>query len=360
MLAVASGADSRLDLVGLIGLADPPRPDSADMVKSLQAEGVRVIMITGDALPTARAVAREIALSGNVCDTASIRDGVLAPDCAVIAGVLPEDKYRLVKALQANGHVVGMTGDGVNDAPALKQADVGIAVSSATDVAKAAAALVLTESGLPGVLTAVLLSRRTYQRMLTYALNASAKKIEMPIFLSVVFLTTGLFALTPLLMVLLLVANDFATMTITTDRVTASSRPDRWRVNQLLLGASAVAVPFLLLSLGIFFASRSWFGLDLAHLQTVAFVTLAFSTQATVYLVREPRLAWRSRPGNRLLVVSGLVLVAVAALALGGWLMSPISPTLLAMVLVAVVLWAFAVDLVKAFAFRRLGLHRIV
>jgi len=126
VLAVASGADSRLELVGLVGLADPPRPDSRGLVRDLQTEGVRVIMITGDALPTARAVAREIGLSGNVCEAASIRDGVLAPDCAVMAGVLPEDKYRLVKALQAQDHVVGMTGDGVNDAPALKQADVGI------------------------------------------------------------------------------------------------------------------------------------------------------------------------------------------------------------------------------------------
>jgi H+-transporting ATPase len=359
VLAVASGADSRLELVGLVGLADPPRPDSRGLVRDLQTEGVRVIMITGDALPTARAVAREIGLSGNVCEAASIRDGVLAPDCAVMAGVLPEDKYRLVKALQAQDHVVGMTGDGVNDAPALKQADVGIAVSSATDVAKAAAALVLTESGLPGVLTAVQLSRRTYQRMLTYALNASAKKIEMPIFLSVVFLATGLFALTPILMVLLLVANDFSTMTITTDRVVASSRPDRWRVNQLLLGASAVAFPFLLLSLTIFFLARTWLGLDLAHLQTVAFVTLAFSTQATVYLVREPRLAWRSRPGSWLLAVSGLVLVTVSVLALGGWLMTSISAALLGTILAAVILWALAVDLLKVVAFRRLGLHRL-
>ena len=358
VLAVASGADSRLELVGLVGLADPPRPDSGGLVRDLQAEGVRVIMITGDALPTARAVAREIGLSGSVCEAASIREGVLASDGAVIAGVLPEDKYRLVKALQAQDHVVGMTGDGVNDAPALKQADVGIAVSSATDVAKAAAAMVLTESGLPGVLTAVRLSRRTYQRMLTYALNASAKKIEMPIFLSVVFLTTGLFALTPLLMVLLLVANDFSTMTITTDRVVASTRPDRWRINQLLLGASAVAVPFLLLSLAVFFLARTWLGLDLAHLQTVAFVTLAFSTQATVYLVREPRFAWRSRPGSWLLAVSVLVLATVGVLSLGGRLMTSISPAVLGMILAAVFLWALAVDMIKAVAFRRLGLHR--
>ena len=217
----------------------------------------------------------------------------------------------------------------------------------------------LPNPGLPGVLTAAQLSRRTYQRMLTYALNASAKKIEMPIFLSVIFLTTGLFALTPILMVLLLVANDFSTMTITTDRVVASSRPDRWRVNQLLLGASAVAAPFLVLSLTIFVLAQTWLGLDLAHLQTVAFVTLAFSTQATVYLVREPRLAWRSRPGSWLLAVSGLVLVIVAVLAVAGWLMTPISPALLGTILAAVVLWALAVDLLKVVAFRRLGLHRL-
>ena len=357
VLAVASGEGDELHLAGLVGLQDPPRPESARLVADLQRLGLRVIMITGDTLPTARAVAGAVGLAGTACDAAEIRDRALSPDCAVLADVLPEDKFNLVRRLQEQGHVVGMTGDGVNDAPALKQAEVGIAVANATDVARAAASIVLTQPGLGDVVSAIELSRRIYQRMLTYALNSSIKKLEVPVFLSLVFLITGRIALSPLLMVLLLFANDFATMAITTDRAPSSQRPNRWHVRPLLLGALGVALPSLALTLAVFWAGGAVLGLGADRLQTLAFVTLAFGSQATVYLVREPRRVWSSRPGPWLMAASAWAVVTVAVLASAGWLMAALSPVLVAVVLVAVGLWAVLIDWFKLRLFGRLGLH---
>ena len=359
VLAIASGERTELHLAGLVGLQDPPRPESRALIADLQRLGLRVIMITGDTLPTARAVAAEVGLVGAACDAAETRDRALSPDCAVLADVLPEDKFNLVRRLQEQGHVVGMTGDGVNDAPALRQAEVGIAVANATDVARAAASIVLTQPGLGDVVAAIDLSRRIYQRMLTYALNSSIKKLEVPVFLSLVFLATGRIALSPLLMVLLLFANDFATMAITTDRSTSSRRPNRWRVRPLLLGALGIALPSLLVMLAVFWAGSALLHLDATQVQTLGFVTLAFQSQATVYLVREPRHAWSSRPGPWLVVASTGAIVAVAILASAGWLMAALSPAVVGAVLVAVGLSAVLTDWFKLWLFGRLGLHAV-
>ncbi len=185
VLAVAAGTGDHLKLAGLLALQDPPREDSKRMVQNLHDLGVRVLMVTGDNLITARAVAAQVGIGERVCAAEILRQpNVVVEDCDVFARVLPEEKFRLVQKLQQAGHIAGMTGDGVNDAPALKQAEVGIAVSNATDVAKAAASLVLTQPGLGGVVEAVETSRRIYQRMLTYTLNKIMKTVEISIFLT--------------------------------------------------------------------------------------------------------------------------------------------------------------------------------
>ena len=180
VLSVAAGMEHSLEFAGLLGLEDPIRDDSKTLVQSLKSLGVRVIMVTGDGPATALAVSLRVDIGDRVGSAEDLRNGAgLATEkYDVFAGVFPEDKFRLVQALQQQGHVVGMTGDGVNDAPALKQAEAGIAVSTATDVAKAAASVVLTESGLTGVLRAVETGRRIYQRMLTYTLNKIIKTLE--------------------------------------------------------------------------------------------------------------------------------------------------------------------------------------
>ncbi len=188
VLAVAAGAtttdDGGLQLAGLVALGDPVRSDSAALVAHLDDLGVRVVMVTGDAAPTALAVARDVGIGervGSVDDLRAQPDADI--DFDVMAGVLPADKLALIERAQHAGHVVGMTGDGVNDAPALKRAEVGIAVSTATDVAKSAASLVLTDEGLANVVAAVETGRRVYQRMLTYTLNKIAKTFQVSLFL---------------------------------------------------------------------------------------------------------------------------------------------------------------------------------
>ena len=203
--------------------------------------GVQTVMVTGDAAPTAATVAAAIGLEGPVCPPGAIPDSAGPGDFAVYAGVFPEDKFRLVKAFQGKGHIVGMCGDGANDAPALRQAQMGIAVSTATDVAKSAASMVLTEPGLEGIVTAIKEGRSTFQRILTYTLNALVKKFQLVLFLGAGLLITGHAVLTPMLMALLLITGDFITMSLTVDRATPSPRPDAWRIGTVTAAAGPSA-----------------------------------------------------------------------------------------------------------------------
>jgi len=339
VLAVAADRGEGLQLAGLVALEDPLRPDSAALVAALQGLGVRVIMVTGDSAATARAVAAAV--------------GVREQD--VFAGVFPEDKLRLVERLQRGGHVVGMTGDGVNDAPALKRAEAGIAVASATDVAKAAASMVLTESGLSGVERAVETGRRIYQRMLTYILNKIMKTLEIGVFVSVGVMLTGRFVISPLLIVLLLFTNDFVTMAIATDRVGFSASPDRWQVGRLMRTAGTLAAMVLVLSFAVLAVGLLVLHLPLAQLQTLVFVMLVFTGQGNVYLVRERGRLWHSRP-SRWLVASSLADVAVVSLlATRGILMAPLPLPLVGALLGVVALYLLAMDAAKVRILRRLG-----
>lgn len=350
VLAVASGvANHHLEFRGLFGFIDPLREDSKGLIESLRELGVRVVMVTGDATATATAVARQLGIGERVCT----RDAVGSPlGCDVFAGVLPEDKYHLVQALQRAGHVVGMTGDGVNDAPALKQAEVGIAVASAADVAKAAASIVLTQPGLAGVVAAVETGRRIYQRMLTYTLNKIVKTIEVALFLSIGFLATGTLVTTPRLILLLLLTNDFVTMSIARDRVSFSPKPDRWNVRSLVTSATGLALAWLAFSLAVVFAGRHLVHLALAPLQTLAFLVLVFGGQANVYLVRERRHFWRSRPSLWMLGATTADLLFVTTLAVEGVLMAPVAPAVVGTLLVAVMGFMTVLDLGKVVLFR--------
>ncbi len=361
VLAVAVAEPGQaLRLAGLLALQDPPREDSARLVASLREFGVRVMMVSGDGAATSRAVAGQVGIGNRVCPPEQLPQA-LAGDASgydVFARVLPEDKFRLVQALQRSGAVVGMSGDGVNDAPALKLAEVGIAVSSATDVAKAAASLVLTRPGLVDVLAAVETSRRIYQRMVTYILNKIMKTIEIAIFLSFGFMLTGTFVVTPRLVVLLLFTNDFVTMSIASDRVTAPARPQHWNVPRLLAGAGALAAMVLVLSFSVFLLGRDVFHVPLARLQTLIFAMLVFTGQGNVYLVRERDHFWRSRPGGWLILASVLDILLVCLLASQGLLMTAVPLAWLAMLLVVVVIYLLLVDQVKVSVLRRLSARR--
>lgn len=358
VLAVAFGSSrTTLRLAGLIALEDPPRSDSAALVNGLKELGIRVVMVTGDNAATAGVIAERIGIGGPVAapDTLDRADGARALDYGVYARVFPEHKIKLIRLLQSAGHVVGMTGDGVNDAPALRQADVGIAVSGATDVARAAAAVVLTEPGLVDVLAAVRTSRRIYQRMLTYTINKIMKTLEIAIFLTLGVIITRAFVITPLLIVLLLFTNDFVTMSIATDNVGYSQYPDRWNVRTLMLTGGLLAALVLVLSFAVFFVGRDLLGLKLAELQTLVFVMLVATGQGNIYLIRERGPFWRSRPSRLLMLSSVMDILVVAALATTGVLMTPVSLGLIIVLLVVVASYLFVLDGVKVRVLSRLA-----
>ena len=359
VIAVAEGQGSELHLMGLLGLEDAVRDDSKSVVSQIQEAGVRIVMVTGDNAITAKAVAQQVGIAGGVCPPEQLHghDTGETLDCGVFAGVFPEDKFKLVRRFQRRGEVVGMSGDGVNDAPALRQAEAGVAVANATDVAKAAAAMVLTQPGLSGVVPAIETSRRVFQRIITYTLNMLVKKIEMMALLVIGFLVTWHKPLTPMLMVLILFLNDFLTMSLATDRMEFSLQPNRWNTRGILKAAIILAGWKLAFSLGVFLFGFYLLHLDMPHLQTLTFVTLIFSSQAGVYLLRERGHFWKSRPSRFLVMSSVLGLGVTATLALVGVLMPAISPVLLFSVVAAGLVYFACLDWFKLWLFARLALR---
>ena len=364
--------DAPWRMVGLIALSDPAREDAAELVEDLHRLGIHVVMVTGDSLATATAIATRVGIGTRIARGDALRaedgqhplrDGAGRPwerDTwnDVYAEVLPEDKMRLIASLQRELIVVGMTGDGVNDAPALRMAEVGFAVSSATDVAKAAASLVLTDPGLENMVAAIEVSRRIHQRMLTYTLNKVIKTLQVAIFLGLGFVVYGRFVTTPTLVVLLMLANDFPTMSLATDRVRSPRRPQRWRVRSLLLASLGLATPLVLLSFALWWFGTGALHLDLARMQTMVFVWLVASGQATIYLIREREHFWHSRPSVWLAVTSGVDIIVVFALAGTGLMMSRIGPVPLGVVLGTSVVYLLLVDALKGAIFRVAGLRR--
>jgi len=347
VLAVAIGPPAAMALVGLIALSDPPRPDARELLSRLKSMGIRVVMVTGDAVTTAVTVARAIGLEGPACPPGKIDDRIDPNDFAIFAGVFPEDKYRLVKAFQRNGRTVGMCGDGANDAPALRQAQMGIAVSTATDVAKSAAGLVLVEPGLSGIVAAVDEGRATFQRIMTYTLNTLIKKFELVLFLGVGLLVAHQAALTPMLMALLLVTGDVVTMALATDKARPSPKTSSWRVQRITEVAMILGLVKLAFSLAVVAVGKYGLALAVDELQTLAFVTLVFGGQAAVYVVRERGRLWKSRP-SIVLMLSSVADIGIALwLATSGALMAPLPPTTIGVVLIGSLGFALVLDTAK-------------
>jgi H+-transporting ATPase len=347
VIAVAAGMPQALRLVGLIALSDPPREDSEALVATLREMGVRTIMVTGDSAVTAAAIARRVGIDGAVCPPQQISGELSTDEFGVFARVVPEEKYSLVQALQSRGHVVGMCGDGTNDAPALRQAQIGIAVSSATDVAKAAAGMVMTEPGLAGIVFAVREGRIAFQRLLTYAFNMLVKKFEIVLFLAIGLALTGHAVMTPALMVLMLMTNDFLAMSLTTDRASPAPAPSRWRMRNITISALMLGLCKLCFSTTILALGTFWLRLNAAELQTLAFVTLLFGSQAVMYVVRERRRMWSSKPSVWVLAASAADIAIVAALALFGVLMEPLAWHIILGIFAATVGFALILDQIK-------------
>jgi H+-transporting ATPase len=355
VLAVAAGSAAAMQLMGLIALSDPAREDSAELVTQLKTLGVRMVMVTGDAPATAAIVAHAVGLNGSVCPPGPIPNDVRPESYAVFAGVLPEDKFKLVKAFQKDGNIVGMCGDGANDAPALRQAQMGIAVSTATDVAKSAAGVVLINPGLAGIVAAVKEGRITFQRILTYTLNSVTKKIVQVLFLGVGLIMTGHAILTPMLMIIVMMAGDLLGMSLTTDHVRPSLLPNNWRIGTLTIAGIFMGVSELVFCVGVLAFGHFHLRLGIATLQTLAFFVLVCGNQATMYAVRARGRIWSSPHPSRWLVLSSAIDVIIAATLAGcGWLMLPLPHWMLGSVLAVAIAFTFVMDLVKGLVFRRL------
>jgi len=352
-LAVAAGPKDALELIGFIAFGDPPRPDSAALLAELRSLGVLPVMISGDAATTAATVAQAIGLDGAVCPPGKIPDNVRPTDFAVYAGVFPEQKFQLVKAFQRQGHAVGMCGDGVNDAPALRQAQMGIAVSTATDVAKAAAGVVLTEPGLGGIVASIKEGRSAFQRVLTYTLMILVNKCVTLIVLGAGLIITGHAVLTPLLQALAMLTNDFVTMSRATDRARPSPYPNAWRVRNLMLAAVPLGLFRLLYLLAIL--SLCWNTLDLStsQLQTLTFVMLGFAGQGNVYVLRERGRLWSSRPAAIMALASACDVILMGSLAAFGLLMGPLPLWVIGMLVGTTLLFTLAMDSIKLAVFAR-------
>jgi P-type E1-E2 ATPase len=310
-LAVARGPETGAPvLLGLVSLYDPPRADAKQLVAALQERGVAVKMLTGDALPVAAEIARGVGLP-NIRRVADLKSsgaqaGANADD--VLAGadgfaeVFPEDKYIVVKRMQAAGHVTGMTGDGVNDAPALRQAEVGIAVSTATDVAKGAASVVLTDPGLTNIVALVEQGRAIYQRILTWIVNKISRTILKAAFVAIAYVVTGKFVVSAFAMLLLTFMTDFAKIALATDHVRASRKPETWNIGgfvavSAVLGVAMVAEALLFLWIGW---SRFGLAADDNALYTFSFLLLLYFAVFSVVSARERRAFWSTMPSKAL------------------------------------------------------------
>jgi H+-transporting ATPase len=345
-----------MQLIGLIALSDPPRKDSTSLISELKTLGVRTVMVTGDAPATAAIVAHAVGLDGAVCPPGAIPEGVKPEDFAVFASILPEGKFNLVKAFQKNGHTVGMCGDGANDAPALRQAQMGIAVSTATDVAKSAAGIVLTEAGLGGIVAAVKEGRTTFQRILTYTLNSVLKKIVQVLLLAIGLVITGHAVLTPMLMVIVMITGDFLAMSLTTDRVRPSPMPNSWQVGKITMAGVILGGCFLAFCIAVLTIGKFELGFGIEALRTLSVVAIVYGSQATIYALRARRNLWGLRPTIWLVASSVADILIISTLAIRGIAMAPLPVSVLVCEFGAAIAFGLILDGVKIPVFARLGI----
>jgi H+-transporting ATPase len=327
-LAVARGPETGTPvLIGLVSLYDPPRPDAKQLIATVKKLGVAVKMLTGDALAVASEIARGVGLP-SIRPIADLKAAIAQPGSNTadlfagadgFAEVFPEDKYVVVKQLQGAGHVTGMTGDGVNDAPALRQAEVGIAVSTATDVAKGAASVVLTEAGLTNIVALIEQGRTIYQRILTWIVNKISRTILKAAFVSVAYVVTGKFVVSVFAMLLLTFMTDFAKIALATDHVRSSKKPETWNIGgfitvSVILGVAMVAEALLFLWFG-----WSRFGLATHDnaLYTFSFLLLLYFAVFSVVSARERHWFWTTLPSRTLMgalladTITGTILTRV-------------------------------------------------
>jgi H+-transporting ATPase len=358
-----TGDDGKWRFLGLLPLFDPPRDDSAATIEATRAMGVDIKMVTGDHEAIAKEIAGQLKLGQNIVVADAIF-GDKAPADKLpkilsadgFARVFPEHKFEIVKALQGAGRIVGMTGDGVNDAPALKQADVGIAVSGATDAARAAAALVLTAPGLSVITAAIEEARRIFERMTSYAIYRIAETMRLLLFMTAAILIFDFYPVTAIMVVLLALLNDIPIMMIAYDNAPFALRPVRWDMTRVLTVATSLGVYGVLESFVLYWIAKDYFGLPAPVLQATIFLKLLVSGHMTIYLTRNTGWVWqRPLPSWKLVVPCETTQLFGTLLVVYGVAMAPIGWWLALFVWGYTLVSFFVANAVKIAAFRLVG-----
>jgi H+-transporting ATPase len=353
--------ENKWQFVGVLPMFDPPREQAKATIASAGQMGVKVKMVTGDQLAIAKETARQLGMGTNILDATVLRDSKNQQSAQSVesiekadgfAQVFPEDKYNIVDVLQKHGHIVGMTGDGVNDAPALKKADCGIAVSGATDAARAAASIVLLASGLSVIIDAIKESRRIFQRMNSYSIYRIAETLRVLFFMTLAILVFNFYPVTAVMIVMIAVLNDGAILSIAYDNVHYKDKPEAWNMRLVLgistvLGLIGVAAAF-----GLFYLGERVFHLNHAHVQTLMYLKLSVAGHLTIFLTRTRGPFWSIRPA-RILWIAVLGTQAIATLiAVYGLFMTPLGWRWAGFVWGYAIICALATDRVKLLAYK--------
>jgi H+-transporting ATPase len=357
---VRGNEEGKWSFVGLLAIYDPPREDSAETIKTAQKMGVDVKMVTGDHVAIAKQISQEVNLGTNILSASSFADKPDSVTQGLIEGadgfaqVFPEHKYRIVQLLQEKGHIVGMTGDGVNDAPALKKADAGIAVAGATDAAKSAADVVLTKLGLSVIIDTIKESRKIFARMNNYAIYRIAETMRVLFFLSLSIIIFNFYPLTPIMIVMLALLNDLPIMMIAYDNVRINTRPVRWNMREVIMVATLLGITGLFASFLLFVIALNYLHLSAATIQTLMFLKMTVAGHMTLYLARTHKYHFWERPYPAAILVIAAESTQVLAtfLAAYGVLMSPIGWGLAGLVWGYALLEFVLTDFVKIRYFR--------
>jgi len=362
-VARTSGKDT-WQFIGVIPLFDPLRDDSKDTVDTARSMGLKVKMVTGDQVAIAKEIGRQLDLGTNIIDasvfdetkqheTGRLADAIEQADG--FAQVFPEHKYHIVDVLQQRGHIVGMTGDGVNDAPALKKADAGIAVSGATDAARAAASIVLLTPGLSVIIDAIKESRKIFHRMTNYAIYRIAETIRALLFLTLAILVFNTYPVTAIMIVLLAVLNDGAILSIAYDNVRYSNQPERWDMRSVLGVATTLGIFGVIASFLLFYLGETVFHLNSDTIQTLMYLKLSVAGHLTVFVARTRGPFWSIKPSRVLLIAVIGTQVVATLIAVYGFLMTPLGWTYAGIVWGYALAWLFFNDMVKLAAYRIFG-----
>jgi H+-transporting ATPase len=356
-----AGEDGKWQFLGVLPLFDPPREDAKTTIATALKMGVKIKMVTGDALAIAKETAKKLDMGTNILDAASLGDSKKEETAEVsesiekadgFAQVFPEHKFHIVDILQKRGHIVGMTGDGVNDAPALKKADCGIAVSGATDAARAAAAIVLLTPGLSVIIDAIKESRRIFQRMNSYAIYRIAETLRVLLFMTAAILVFNFYPLTAVMIVMLALLNDGAILSIAYDNVRYKNQPEAWNMRLVLGIATVLGVIGPIAAFGLFFLGDKVFHLDHPHLQPMMYLMLSVAGHLTIFLTRTRGPFWSIPPARILwMAVLGTQIMATL-IAVYGFLMPPLGWKWAGFVWAYALIWALVSDQVKLLAYR--------